>query len=114
MVRHHTRLYTANRGALTPELRNTQIVNTCVVFPGWHIKSNSSFVFSCMVIVGLGIFYEYLREFQKKYDLHLALALNGKGKGKLRISSGRSTPEVLEQEQSALLGKSLWKVAATG
>lgn len=67
-----------------------------------------------MIIVALGIFYEYLREFQKKYDVHLALALNTKGKGKLRISSGRSTPEVQEQEQTALLGKSIWKIAATG
>ena len=67
-----------------------------------------------MVIVALGIFYEYLREFQKKYDVHLALALNAKGKGKLRLSSGRSTPEAPEQEQTTMLGKSIWRVSATG
>jgi len=96
-------------------LWNTQIIDTCVVFPSWHIRSTSSFFFSCLVIVALGVFYEYLREFQKKYDHHLALSLNAKGKAKLRISSGRNTPEQLDQEasgQNALLGSDLWRVAA--
>lgn len=95
-------------------LWNTQIINTCVVFPSWHIRSNTSFVFSCTVIVALGIFYEYLRAFQKQYDYNLASALNVKAKGKLRITSGRSTPELPEQEQSPLIGKSLWRITRTG
>jgi len=92
-------------------LWNTQVIDTCVVFPGWHIRSTSSFIFSFMIIVGLGILYEYLRVFQKKYDYHLALALNSKAKGKLRISSGRNTPELSEQEQPTLLGRSLRSTA---
>lgn len=95
--------------------RNTQIVDTCIVFPGWHISSNTAFVFSCIVIVGLSVFYEYLREFQKKYDVHLAKALLSQGKGKVRVpASGRSTPDSEPEESGLLSGRKALKAAATG
>jgi len=98
-------------------LWNTQIKDTCIVFPSWHIGSNTAFVLSCVAIIALGVFYEYLREFQKKYDHHIALALV-KGGGKLRASpsrggSGRSTPENELEEAGLLTGRRL-KVSASG
>ncbi|KAF5391902.1 hypothetical protein D9757_001708 [Collybiopsis confluens] len=78
--------------------RNTQIVDTCIVFPGWHISSNSVFVLSCFAIVALGIFYEYLRVFQKSLDTKIALSLTkGKHRARSSRSSSRNTPE-LESE----------------
>jgi solute carrier family 31 (copper transporter), member 1 len=87
--------------------RNTQIINTCVVFPQWHISSNTSFFISFLIIVALGVAYEYLRELQKSLDIRIATALvaaNGKGRSRTP-GSGRSTPDH-EAEESALLGQS--------
>jgi hypothetical protein len=88
--------------------RNTNIVDTCVVFRQWHISSTSSFIFSCLIIVALGVLYEYLRAFQKSFDRRIAASLSGtKGKGRIRLSgssgSGRSTPESNQEEESGLL-----------
>jgi copper transporter 1 len=65
-------------------LWNTQIIDTCVVFSQWHIRSNLQFFFSFLAIVGLGILYEYLRVFSRDFDKRIAV--------KLRIQSGRRTP----------------------
>ena len=90
------------------------MIDTCIVFPNWHVRSTFSFILSCLVIVALGIFYEYLREFQKKYDHQLALSLVAKSKGKVRAGSGRSTPEFPEQEQTSLLGRNMLGVRGAG
>jgi copper transporter 1 len=44
--------------------------------------------------MALGVFYEYLRAFQKSLDTRIALALVASGKGKTRATSrsGRSSP----------------------
>ncbi|KAF5386009.1 hypothetical protein D9615_002636 [Tricholomella constricta] len=92
-------------------LWNTQIIDTCIVFPSWHIRSHRGFVVSCLVIVALSVLYEYLREIQKKYDLHLARALVTSAKGKGRATpgavSGRSSPEVDYEERGLLNGRNL-------
>lgn len=93
--------------------RNTQIINTCIVFRSWHISSTTSFVLSCIVIVGLGVLYEYLRALQGGYDRRVAVALGG-GAGKRRErsrGSGRSTPEVEDASVGLLTGR---KAVASG
>ena len=71
--------------ANTP-LRNTQIVDTCVVFKSWHIRSNAGFVFSCFAIVLLGIFFEWLRSYAKRVDRKI---LAKTSKGRVRLASSR-------------------------
>ncbi|KAF9501670.1 Ctr copper transporter [Pleurotus eryngii] len=101
-------------------LWNTQIIDTCIVFPSWHIHSKAAFVFSFLVIVALGVFYEYLRAFSRNVDLRIAAALAKSGKGKSRIllggsrsGSGRSTPEEDSDEAGLLSGRTL-RPAVTG
>ncbi|RDB16712.1 Copper transport protein CTR2 [Hypsizygus marmoreus] len=98
-------------------LWNTQIIDTCIVFPSWHISSTASFVVSCLLIVALGVLYEYLREFQKRYDVHLALSLassGAKGKARAGAGSGRSSPDPAEEESGLLTGRRLLRASATG
>ncbi|KIJ39882.1 hypothetical protein M422DRAFT_174554 [Sphaerobolus stellatus SS14] len=56
-------------------LWNRDIIDTCIVFPEWHIRTNTQFVLSFLVIVALGVFYEYLREYQRIYDVKVARTL---------------------------------------
>jgi len=75
--------------------RNTDIIDSCIVFRSWHIHSNAAFVYSCLAIIALSIFYEYLRSLQRKLDYHIALSLSkGKGRNKSnsRGNSGRASP----------------------
>ena len=65
-------------------LRNTQIIDTCVVFKSWHIRSAAGFVLSLIAIVLLGVFYEWLRSYAKRFDRKV---LAKEGKGKLRLGS---------------------------
>ena len=65
-------------------LRNTQIIDTCVVFKSWHIRSNAGFVLSLIAIVLLGVFYEWLRSYAKRFDRKV---LAKEGKGKVRLGS---------------------------
>ncbi|KAG6916019.1 hypothetical protein DXG01_008788 [Tephrocybe rancida] len=95
-------------------LWNTQIIDTCIVFRSWHVRSTQGFIFSSLVIVALGVLYEYLREFQKKYDLYLARTLSSEGKGKGRASpggSGRSSPEGEFEESGLLSGRRIKKLS---
>ncbi|KAJ6594231.1 Ctr copper transporter family-domain-containing protein [Mycena capillaripes] len=92
-------------------LWNTQIIDTCIVFPSWHVTSNASFVGSCIAIVALGVFYEYLRAFQKSLDKRIALSLVASGKGK-RTASGRSSPS--DEDAGLLTGRRIFKIQTTG
>lgn len=85
-------------------LWNTQIEDTCIVFRSWHISSTFSFVASFFVIVAIGVFYEWLRSFQKAFDKQL---LHRESKGKVR-SGGNSRDGSRERngEYTELLGKS--------
>ncbi|KAF8971217.1 copper transporter [Flammula alnicola] len=77
-------------------LWNTNIIDTCVVFEGWHIHTRTAFFWSFIAIVALGVLYEYLRVFQRKLDHHIALSLQkgkSRGRGDSRGGSGRNTPE---------------------
>jgi len=96
-------------------LWNTQIVDTCIVFSSWHVRSTASFVGSCIAIVALGVLYEYLRVFSKALDTRIALALVASGKGKRTASglrSGRSSPS--EEDAGLLTGRRLFKIPSTG
>ena len=66
--------------------RNTQIIDTCVVFKTWHIRSNAEFVLSCIAIVLLGMFFEWLRSYARKVDQDI---LAKAGKGRVRLASSR-------------------------
>ncbi|KAJ7680646.1 Ctr copper transporter family-domain-containing protein [Mycena polygramma] len=93
-------------------LWNTQIIDTCIVFRSWHVSSKAMFVGSCIAIVALGVFYEYLRAFQKSLDTRIALSLVESGKGKRPASrSGRSSPD---EDAGLLTGRRLFKIASTG
>jgi len=79
-------------------LWNTQIIDTCIVFPQWHIRSTAGFVLSFFAIVALGVFYEWVRATQKAVDRRIAqsLVITGKGKTSLRgggIASVEGSPE---------------------
>lgn len=72
-------------------LWNTQIIDTCIVFPSWHIRSNVGFVLSFAAIVLLGVLYEYLRLFQHDVDARIQEKTS---KGKRAVSPvPASTPE---------------------
>jgi len=74
-------------------LWNTQIIDTCIVFPQWHIRSNVSFIFSCLVIIALCVGYEWLRAYQHKLDVKIAKHIKDTN-GKSRASpGGRSSPD---------------------
>jgi len=94
-------------------LWNTQIVDTCIVFRSWHVSSTASLIGSCIAIMALGVFYEYLRAFQKSLDTRIALALVASGKGKTRATSrsGRSSPD---EDAGLLTGRRMFKIESTG
>jgi len=84
-------------------LWNTQIEDTCIVFRSWHISTTTGFVLSCLAIVFLGIFYEWLREAQKNLDRRIAAQLSAQGKGKARVSVSL-TGDVDGEEEGLLTG----------
>jgi len=92
-------------------LWNTQIVDTCIVFRSWHVSSTASLIGSCIAIMALGVFYEYLRAFSKSLDTRIALSLVASGKGK-RTSSGRSSPS--DEDAGLLTGRRMFKIPSTG
>ncbi|RPD57510.1 Ctr copper transporter [Lentinus tigrinus ALCF2SS1-7] len=97
-------------------LWNTQIEDTCIVFRSWHISTTSAFVFSCLVVVGLGVLYEYLRVAQRDVDRRIAARLSAQGKGKAAAGasvSGRDSPEI-DSEEAGLLTGSLVVKGYTG
>lgn len=51
--------------------------NTCVVFKWWHIKSFSMFILSFLIIIGLGVGYELLRYYGKKWELSYINVIEG-------------------------------------
>ena len=85
-------------------LRNTQIIDTCVVFKSWHIRSRADFVLSLIAIVLLGVFYEWLRSYAKMVDRKI---LAREGKGKVRLGSRDGSRERGEDvPRCALLSES--------
>ncbi|KAF7361624.1 FAD-binding FR-type domain-containing protein [Mycena venus] len=96
-------------------LWNTQIIDTCIVFRSWHVTSNAFFFGSCIAIVALGVFYEYLRAFSKSVDTRIALALVASGKGKRAPASGtRSGRNSPDEDAGLLSGRRVFKIATTG
>jgi len=106
---------------------NTDIIDTCIVFRWWHIRSHTDFVLTLCAIALLGILYEYLRVFQRKLDLHIAQSLVvSKGKevprGRDRSNgprgdSGRASPQGFEDannEELGLLSGKLLRIQPTG
>lgn len=94
--------------SLTTTLRrNTQIEDTCIVFRQWHISSKAMFAFSFFAVVLISVGYEWLRAYQKSVDVRIALALSrGKGRG---VSSGRSSPGMVVEEEGLLSGRTVHK-----
>ncbi|EJD52817.1 Ctr copper transporter [Auricularia subglabra TFB-10046 SS5] len=57
-------------------LWNTQVIDTCVVFREWHIRSQAGFLYALVIITALGVLYEYLRIVQANYDRKVAARLS--------------------------------------
>ncbi|KAF9050151.1 Ctr copper transporter family-domain-containing protein [Panaeolus papilionaceus] len=94
-------------------LWNTDIIDTCIVFRSWHIHSNTQFFWSCVAIVALCVFHEYLRVFQRKLDVHIALALRAQSpRARSRSHSRRSSPDAGGEESGLLNSRAL--KASTG
>ncbi|RXW20283.1 hypothetical protein EST38_g5584 [Candolleomyces aberdarensis] len=102
--------------------RNTQIEGTCIIFRSWYISSKSVFIGSCIAIVLLCVFHEWLRVFQRKVDYRIALALqkahSGPGSSGRRSPSpnrsGRSSPEGNLEDAGLLSGRRLLNTYLTG
>lgn len=95
------------------------MIDTCIVFPQWHIRSNASFVLSFFVIVALGVLYEYLREVQKEVDRKIAASLRGSGAERgSRVGSrdGSTSPDRLGEVEDAglLTGRRVLKKTLSG
>jgi len=88
-------------------LWNAQIVDTCVVFRGWHISSRTAMLVSCLAIIGLCIFHEWVRLYQKRVDHQIARRLQAKAAppalptNRSDSDSGRGSHDV---EEDGLLG----------
>ncbi|KAH6897536.1 Ctr copper transporter family-domain-containing protein [Coprinopsis sp. MPI-PUGE-AT-0042] len=97
-------------------LWNTEIENTCIVFKSWHISSRTAFVASCVVIIALCVFHEWLRVFQKKLDFQIAQRLHKKAVGTGGISIGESSTrrDDASVEEDGLLTGRLLRNAVTG
>ncbi|KAF9793444.1 copper transporter [Thelephora terrestris] len=91
-------------------LWNTQIIDTCVVFKSWHIHSNAQFVLSCIAIVLLGVFFEWLRVYAKRVDRKILAK-----EGKVRLASsregsrerGESSPKLLDISRASKVYRSI-------
>ncbi|KAG8956209.1 hypothetical protein FRC04_004285 [Tulasnella sp. 424] len=53
-------------------LWNWETVDTCVVFRSWHVYNMTQFVITCLIIVLIGVSFEWLRKVQKGYDAKLS------------------------------------------
>ncbi|KAJ8597470.1 Ctr copper transporter [Rhizopogon salebrosus TDB-379] len=83
-------------------LWNTQVIDTCVVFSQWHIRSHLQFFLSFLAIAGLGVLYEYLRKLSRDFDGHIATKLRA-GRRTPLTASARSSPERSDVEETGLL-----------
>ena len=99
-------------------LWNTQIIDTCIVFPEWHIRSHVSFAFSFLAIVALGVFYEWLRAFARRVDRSVARSLAAQRRGKIvanananantaggEVSDGHSPGLEADEDEGLLTGR---------
>ena len=84
-----------------PSHRNTQIIDTCVVFKQWHIHNYTQFILSLIAITALGVGYEWLRLYSKTLDVRIAYSL-AKGKNKSATVLTRRSPSP-DQENAGLL-----------
>ncbi|KAG6378196.1 Ctr copper transporter [Boletus reticuloceps] len=74
-------------------LWNTQIIDTCIVFPSWHVHTHAQFVLSFAAIVLLSVLFEYLRLFQRDVDARIKERVNRGKRAASPAASGRNTPE---------------------
>ncbi|KAG8905888.1 hypothetical protein FRB99_008029 [Tulasnella sp. 403] len=58
-----------------------------IVFRSWHTSSVAQFFISCLIIVLIGVLFEWLRKVQRFYDAKLArgTATPGQGPKKLQV-----------------------------
>jgi len=47
--------------------------NLCIVFRSWHISNTFTLIVSLLAIVAMGVGYEALREFSRRYEARAAL-----------------------------------------
>ncbi|KIL61152.1 hypothetical protein M378DRAFT_180172 [Amanita muscaria Koide BX008] len=101
-------------------LWNTQIIDTCIIFPSWHITSTTSFVFSFFAIVLLGVFYEYLRLVQGRVDAYIAQVVKSGHRGKRPLRSASASPvggistslTEIDEDRELLTGRKVFRPSA--
>lgn len=82
-------------------LWNTQVQDTCVVFRSWHITGWFTFVLSFLIIVLLGITYEWLRKLQRALDVQTAQRVT---KVNPPVSLSNGSGGAADEQDSTLLG----------
>jgi len=94
-------------------LWNTQIVDTCVIFQSWHIRTQFGFFLSFIAIVLLGILYERLRNTQRLLDIKISASLVGErresAENQLLLTTGPkqyAVPPFHRVQRAALYGVS--------
>lgn len=85
--------------------RNTQIIDTCIVFPAWHIRSHAAFVLSFLAIVALGVFYEWLRAFSRRFDRSVVRALAAQRGKSTAVSPPPSPGGAADEDEGLLTGR---------
>lgn len=45
--------------------------NLCIIFPSWHIRGTVSLTLSIVAIVLITAFYEFIRDFARKYEAQI-------------------------------------------
>jgi copper transporter 1 len=87
---------------------NTQIADTCIIFEQWHISTTFGFVVSCLVVIALGVLYEYLRMLQSQVDVRIATSLKRKRNNGGNAATREPLETVPEEEDTGLLsGRSI-------
>lgn len=82
---------------------NPNFSDTCIVFPQWHIGSNFAFIVSFLIIVGLGIVYEWLRNFQRRIDISITKSLY-EPVGRIPVSDASPSAAGRSETESLLTG----------
>ncbi|KAL8823016.1 MAG: hypothetical protein Q9191_006263 [Dirinaria sp. TL-2023a] len=59
--------------------------NLCIIFPGWHIRSTTTLLFSLLGVILLTAGYEFVRDMSRRYEASSAEYMNS-----LPIDGGNS------------------------
>jgi hypothetical protein len=90
---------------ITNRLWNTQIVDTCIIFRSWHISSTFTLLLSIVIIILIGIGYEYTRVLQGRLDKSIARGIINKRALNAARSGGGGEGYESPGEEALLVGR---------